>query len=168
VILPDITLAQKVATPKSGSAELGTQTARNLTPPQFVVLPSTSSERDVYETETSPVTTRYAGATAVAYDDVDTGAVSEGDVHAFARKSFGEIACPYLLPYVHRSGVLDAEYGLRKVGDKFFIGNSNVTVDTNSDLCIRNKHFKGRRGLWKLLSRKKVDNRFVSEDDLKQ
>jgi len=48
-------------------------------------------------------------------------------------------------------GVLDAEYGLRKVGDKFFIGNSDVTVDRYSDFHIRNKHFKGTRGLWELL-----------------
>ena len=94
----------------------------------------------MYETETSPVSTRFAGPTALAYDDgddadtgavskdVDTDAVSEDEVHKFVRRSFGEIASPYLSPYVHKSGVLDAEYGLRKVGD-IFIGNSDVTVD---------------------------------------
>jgi len=118
VVLPDTTLAQKVATPKSKSAELGMQTVRNLTtPPQFVALPSTSSAGDVYETEKSPVSTRYAGAAAATYDDddddVDTSAVIEGEVYAFARKSFGEIASQYLSPYVHKRGILDAEYGLR-------------------------------------------------------
>ena len=101
-VLPGTTLAQKGATPKSVSAELVTQTVRNLTtPPQFVAIPSTSSAGVVaYETEASPVSTRYAGATAAAYDDdVDTGAVIEGEVHAFARKSFGEIFSPYLSPY---------------------------------------------------------------------
>jgi hypothetical protein len=48
------------------------------------------------------------------------------------------------------------------------MGNSDVTVDTNSDLFIKDKHFKGTRGLWELLTRKRVDNRLVSEDDLKQ
>jgi len=166
VVLPDTTVAQKAATPKSVSVELGTQT----TPPRSVPLPSTSSEGDVYETESSPLSTRFAGATALAYDeddDGDTGGVSE-DVHKFARKSFGEIASPYLLPYVHKSGVLDAECGLRKVGEKFFIGNSDVTVNTNSDLYIRDKHFRGTRGLWELLARKKVDNRLVSANDLKR
>jgi len=50
---------------------------------------------------------------------VDTGAVSEGEVRAFARKSFGEIASPYLSPYVHKRDVLDTEYGLRKIGNRF-------------------------------------------------
>jgi len=61
------------------------------TPLPSAALPSTSSAGDVYETETSPLSTRFAGATAVAYDDDDddvhTGAVSEGEIHKFARKS---------------------------------------------------------------------------------
>jgi len=48
------------------------------------------------------------------------------------------------------------------------MGNTDVTVDTNTDLHIRDKHFKGTRGLWELLTRKSVDNRLVSKDDLKQ
>jgi len=48
------------------------------------------------------------------------------------------------------------------------MGMSDVTVDTNSDLYIRDKYFKGIRGLWELLNRKIVDNRLVSEDELKQ
>ena len=72
-----------------------------------------------------------------------------------------------LVPTYHHSGVLDAEYGLRKGDDKFFIGNSDVTVDTNNDFYIRNKHFKGTRGLWELLTRKKV-NKDVNAHDLKQ
>jgi hypothetical protein len=129
-------------------------------PPQPVALPSTFSAGDVvHERGTSPVSTRIVGATTAAYDDddddVDTGAVSKGEVRAFARKYFGDIASPYLSPYVHKRGVLDAEYGLRKIGNRYFIVNFDVTVDTNSDLYIRDKHFKGTRGLWELLSRKK-------------
>jgi len=101
-------------------------------------------------------------------DDDVAGAINEGDVKAFARMSFGKIVKPYLSPYVHRRGVLDADYGLRKIGNRFCIGNSHVTVDTNSDLYIRDKHFKGTRGLWELLTRKRVDNRIVNEDVLKQ
>jgi len=77
--------------------------------------------------QTRPITT-------LASDDRDTSAVSEEEnVHKFARKSYGEVASPYLSPYVHKSGFLDAEYGLRKVRDKFFICNSDVTVDASSN-----------------------------------
>ena len=185
VVLPDTTLAQKVTTPRS---ESGTQTDMNLAtppPPRSAPLPSTSSAGDVvYETETSPFSAGFTRAhrpTALGYDDhnddgytgavskdVDTGAVSEGETRKYARKSFGAIASPYLSPYVHKSGVLDAEYGLRKVGDRFFIGNSDVTVDRYSDFYIRNKHFKGTRGLWELLTRKKVDTKIVTDSDLRQ
>jgi hypothetical protein len=68
----------------------------------------------------SPLSTKIAGATAPANeDDVVEGPVSKREVRAFAWKSFGEIASPYLSPYVHRRGVLDAEYGLRKIGTRF-------------------------------------------------
>ena len=100
--------------------------------------------------------------------DVDTGVVSEGATRKYARKSFGAIASPYISPYVHKSGVLDAGYGLRKVGDRYFIGNSDVTVDMNSDFYIRNKHFKGTRGLWELLTRKKINTELVTQSDLRQ
>jgi len=43
-----------------------------------------------------------------------------------------------------------------------------VTVDTNSVLYIRDKRFRGTRGLCELLTRKKVDNRLVSANDLKR
>jgi hypothetical protein len=124
VVLPDATLTEKVDTPKRESVDLGTQTVQNLAtpPPQPVALPTIFSAGEVvYETETSPVSTRSDGAiAAVSYDeDYDTGEVSEGDVRTYARKSFSEIASPYLSPYVHKRGVLDVEYGLRKEGSKF-------------------------------------------------
>jgi len=100
--------------------------------------------------------------------DVDTGDVSEAKIREYARNTFGPIASPYLSPYVHKSGILDTNYGLRKVGDRFFIGNSDVSVDTNSDFYIRNKHFKGTRGLWELLTRKKVNSELVTPSDLRQ
>jgi len=87
-VLPETTLAQKVTILKSESQS--TQTVRHLTtppsqPPRPVALPLNSSAAVVmYETETSPVSTRIAGATAVAATDDNcdndydvAGAVSE-------------------------------------------------------------------------------------------
>jgi len=127
-VLPKTTLAQKVPLPKIESSAQTTDILPTRLSPSPLVLPSTSSAGDVvYETETRAVSTRFAVATTAAYDnddvniddDVDTGAFSEGEERAFARKSIGEIACPYLSPYVHKRGVLDAEYGLRKIGNRF-------------------------------------------------
>jgi hypothetical protein len=109
-----------------------------------IVLPKTEGEA-VFE---SP------GIASTSDDDDVAGSVSKGDVQAFARKSFGPIASPFLSPFVHRRGVLDAEYGLRKIDNRFFLDNSDAIANTKSDLYIRHKHFKGTRDLWELLTRK--------------
>jgi len=78
------------------------------------MLPPTPYEGEVVsEPDTSP------GIVSTSDDDDVTGAIGEGDVKAFTRKSFGKIASPYISPYVHRRGVLDGEYGLRKIGNRF-------------------------------------------------
>jgi hypothetical protein len=46
-----------------------------------------------------------------------------------------------------------------------FVGNSIVTVDSDSELYIHNRRFKGTRGLWELLTRKAVDKRLVTDED---
>jgi hypothetical protein len=46
------------------------------------------------------------------------------------------------------------------------MGNSDVTVDTSSDLYIKDKQFKGTRGLWELLTRKRVDTGFSAKTTL--
>ena len=118
MILPDTTLAQKVAMPKSKSADFGTQTVQHLTtPPQSVALPSTSSAGDVYETETSPVSNRFAGATAAAYVDDDVKGAKERYAHLLGSLSVRLLA--HTCHHVHKRGVLDAEYGLRKIGNRF-------------------------------------------------
>jgi hypothetical protein len=61
-VLPDITLTQKVATPKIESEEYGTQTAP---PPPTRVVPLSSTSTVGGEAETSPVSTRFAGSPAL-------------------------------------------------------------------------------------------------------
>ena len=53
--------------------------------------------------------------------------------------------------------MLDTQYGIRRDGDNFNIGNSNVTVDNMSNITIKGKQFKGTEDLWKLLTRKNID-----------
>jgi hypothetical protein len=89
-----------VNAPKRESVDLGTQTVTDHATPT-----------PTYETPIS--STRFEGPS-----DDDAGDVSE-DVHKFATKSFGAVSSPYLSPFVHKRGVLDIEYGLRKEGNKF-------------------------------------------------
>jgi len=71
------------------------------------------------------------------------------------------------MPYVYKRRFLDTQYGVRKEGDMFMIGDSPIVVDTVGDITIKDRVFKGSKGLWELLTRKKVDTEFISNDDLK-
>ena len=48
------------------------------------------------------------------------------------------------------------------------IGDSTLSFDNTSDISIKWRHFKGRRVLWELLTRKNVNRCVVSTDDLKR
>ena len=72
----------------------------------------------------------------------------------FGRKNYGEIASPFLGPCLSNTRMLDTQYGIRRDGDNFKIGNSNVTVDYISNITISGKQFKGTEDLWTLLTRK--------------
>jgi hypothetical protein len=98
-----------------------------------------------------------------AADDLES--VDE-DVREFVKRYFGEIASPYLTPYLYNKSFLDKEYGIRKDGDTFMIGDSTITVDSKIDITIHDKTFRGTKGLWELLTRKKVDDKLVSKTDL--
>ena len=40
-------------------------------------------------------------------------------------------------------------------------------VDTNGDITIKIRAFKGSKGLWELLTRKEVNTEVITKDDLK-
>jgi len=82
----------------------------------------------------------------ISDDDVD----DEGDTRASGskRENVGSIASPYILPYFskrHRRH-LDTRYGIRKDGDSFKMGDSTVLVDTDIDITIKGKEFRGTTG----------------------
>jgi len=49
----------------------------------------------------------------------------------------------------------------------FMIGDSPIVVDTVGDITIKHRVFKGSKGLWELLTPKKVNTEFITKDDLK-
>jgi len=51
---------------------------------------------------------------------------------------------------------LDTLYGVLKDCNVFMIGDSSIVVDTGGDITIKERVFKESKGLWELLTRKKL------------
>jgi len=71
------------------------------------------------------------------------------------------------MPYEYKRRFLDMQYGVRKDGDMFMIGDSSIVVDTVGDITIKDRVFKGSKGLWEMLTRKKVNTEFITKENLK-
>jgi len=99
------------------------------------------------------------------YDDDDN--FVEDEAREYGRENVGPVASLYLMHYVYKRRFLDTQYGIRKDGDMFMIGDSPIVVDTVGDIRIKDRVFKGSKGLWELLTCKKVNTEFITKDDLK-
>jgi len=88
----------------------------------------------------------------------------------YVAMNVGALASPYVSPYLYESKKrsLDTVYGIRKDGDVFMIGDSQVVVDRDGNIHINNVEFPATKGLWELLTRKRVDKDSVTTADLKQ
>ena len=73
----------------------------------------------------------------------------------------------YLTPYLYEKSFLKTQYGISKEGDAFTIGDSSLTVDSDSDITNKWKHFRGTQDLWEQLTRRKVEWDIITTDDLK-
>ena len=70
--------------------------------------------------------------------------------------------CEVLSPYLNRVRFLDAQSGIRRVGDTLMIGDSPITVNGKGDLSIG---WTRTRGLWELLTRKNVNSDVITKSD---
>jgi len=108
---------------------------------------------------------------SLSTDSEDEGAASyvlgESSVRAFSARHFGAVASPYVSVYVYRTGNLDRDYGMRRDADgSFRIGNDEVVIDQDSNVFVKGKSYRGTRGLFELLTRKKVDQSFITRRDI--
>jgi len=71
------------------------------------------------------------------------------------------------MPYVYKRRFLNTQYGMRKDGDIFKIGDSALLADQDGDITIKEKEFRGSEVLWELLTRKIVNKEHVTSDDLR-
>jgi hypothetical protein len=109
---------------------------------------------------------------SLSMDSNDEGASSyvpgESTVRAFSAEHFGAVASPYVSVYVYRTGNVDKVFGMRRDADGTFrIGNADVEIDHDSNVIVQGKSYQGTRGLFELLTRKKVDQSFITDRDLK-
>ena len=78
------------------------------------------------------------------------------------------MASPYIATYVFRTGNIDKDLGMRRdVDGTFRIGNADVEIDRDSNVFVQGKSYKWTRGLFEILTRKKVDQSFITDRDLK-
>jgi hypothetical protein len=63
---------------------------------------------------------------------------------------------------------LDSQYGIRKDGDTFMIGNSTIDLDEPGIITVRGKRFKLTKGLWELLTRKDIDTDTIFPNDMRR
>ena len=82
----------------------------------------------------------------------------------------GALASPYVSPHLYESKKrsLDTEYGIRRDADGWMIGYSRVGVDSDGNIHIKNVAFPATKGLWELLTRKRLDKKLITNADLKQ
>ena len=71
------------------------------------------------------------------------------------------------MPYVYKKRFLYRKYCIRKDGDKFKIGDSAVLVVQDGDITIKEKQFRGSKGLWELLTSKRVNKEHVTSEELR-
>jgi len=77
---------------------------------------------------------------------------------------YGATASTFL--FSPNTRLLDTQYGIRKDGVKLKISNSNVLLDSFSNISIGGKQFEVTEDLWKLLTRKNVDYNSIDKNDL--
>jgi hypothetical protein len=89
-------------------------------------------------------------------------------VREFSAQYFGAVASPYFSAYVYHTGNVDNDFGMRRDADGTFrIGDADVEIDNDSNVIVQGKSYKGTRGLFELLTCKKVAQSFITESDLK-
>jgi len=106
---------------------------------------------------------------SLSTDSDDEGAASyvpdESTGRAFSARNFGAVASPYVSAYVYRTSNVNRDFGMRRDADgSFKIGNAEV-IDQDS-VFVQGKSYWGMRGLFEPLTRKKVDQSFITDRDL--
>ena len=110
-------------------------------------MPILSTSRDVYET-------LIPHPHSIKRDD-DEYYVSDNDLRVephvvdYGAMNVGALARPYVFPYLYESKKrsLDTVYGIRRDGNVFMIGDSQVGVNRDGNIHINNVEFPATKAL---------------------
>jgi hypothetical protein len=104
--------------------------------------PSTATASTIYETP-SPKTLKFdTGGIGEEEEEKAVGddVVTEKDVLQFGTEHFGQLASPYVTPYVYNRAYLDRAFGIRKDDDgQFRIGNALIEIDKHSNVIVQGR-----------------------------
>ena len=117
-----------------------------------------------------PLPTPHSIKRDVDDDDISTDDQQiEREVLDFGAMIVGALASPSVSPYLYESKRrgLDTAYGIRREGGVLMIGDSQISLDRDGNIHIKDEDFPATKGLWELSTRK-VDTNSVTRDDLKQ
>jgi hypothetical protein len=87
--------------------------------------------------------------------------IDEEEAVDFKTRHFGKIVNPYLVRYFYEDGDgqhFDSQYGIRRVGNDYLIGDSEIMIEEASNINVKIRRFKTGKGLWELLTRKNEIN----------
>jgi hypothetical protein len=125
--------------------------------------PSPSTSREIIY-ETTPKSSLDTGEIQEEEDVDYEGDVTETDVQQFGTKYFGELASPYMTPYLYNKAYKDKKFWIRKDADSHFrIDNSEIEIDEHSNVILQGKTYTGTKSIFELLTRKKVNNSLMSK-----
>ena len=127
----------------------------------------TQTEVRVATPPTVPVGEIYETPKRRPDDDEDDDEGVDDDEDVADAQEYGPVADSYLNPYLHKRSFLDTQYVIRKEGVVFIIGDSQLSVDRDSDITIKGKHFRGTQGLWELLTCRMIQRDKLTTDDLR-
>jgi hypothetical protein len=93
--------------------------------------------------------------------------LEDEEISQFGDAYIGTIEKNYLFQYLRGEGSNDTVYGIRRETEEVFkIGDSTISVEANRDVTIRCETYEGTEGLWKLLTKTRVDRSLITPYDM--
>jgi len=75
-------------------------------------------------------------------DDYNDDRFLEENAKCFGRENLGSVPSIYLMPYLYKRRFLNTQFGIRKDGDTFKIVDSQVLVDQDGYITIKENEFR--------------------------